>query len=76
VFFLALSSEAAPGMVIPPLSGSFSRNTAIVLISAGLFHGLWQLFIVVVPTGIKGVAFETAAPEFFTLLSSSQQTGE
>ncbi len=61
---------------MPALTGSFTRNTAIALVSASLFHVLWLLGIVFVPSGTPGVAYKTAAPQFFTLLSGGEQTTE
>ena len=60
---------------LPAISGSFSRNTGIALISAAFFHVVWQGFIILLPSATPGVVhFKTAAPEFFTLLCSGQQT--
>jgi hypothetical protein len=61
---------------LPAISGSFSQNTGIALISAAFFHVIWQI-IILLPWQTGGGPFsKTAAPQFFTLLCSGQQTGD
>jgi len=71
---LTLSSSSVKGSAIPAFTGPFTKSTGIAFIGAAAFHVMWQACIAALPS--MGVSVKTSAPEFFVLLSSSQQSAE